>query len=138
MLEALYNVQYEPVEADYGQALAYLGIRHKRRSLVVLFTDLVTLDAAKPLIAHMSRLAQRHLPLCVVISDPNITALAAQPANSSAAVYQRTVAETLIDERRIVLDTLQRSGVLTLDVPADQLSVAVINRYLELKGRGAI
>jgi hypothetical protein len=37
-----------------------------------------------------------------------------------------------------VLDTLQRSGVLTLDVPADQLSVAVINRYLELKGRGAI
>jgi uncharacterized protein (DUF58 family) len=138
MLEALYNVQYEPVEADYGQALAYLGIRHKRRSLVVLFTDLVTLDAAKPLIAHMSRLAQRHLPLCVVISDPNITALAAQPASSSAAVYQRTVAETLIDERRIVLDTLQRSGVLTLDVPADQLSVAVINRYLELKGRGAI
>jgi uncharacterized protein (DUF58 family) len=86
----------------------------------------------------MSRLAQRHLPLCVVISDPNVTALAAQPASSSAAVYQRTVAETLIDERRIVLDTLQRSGVLTLDVPADQLSVAVINRYLELKGRGAI
>ena len=138
MLEALYNVQFEPVEADYGQALAYLGVKHKRRSLVILFTDLVTLDAAKPLIAHLARLAQRHLPLCVVISDPNIARLAAQPPRDSSAVYQRAVAEMLLDERRVVLDTLNRSGVLTLDVPADKLTVSVINTYLELKGKGAI
>jgi uncharacterized protein (DUF58 family) len=138
MLEALYNVQFEPVEADYGQALAYLGLKHKRRSLVVVFTDLVTLDAAKPLIAHMARLAQRHLPLCVVISDPNITRLAAQPPQSSDAVYQRAVAEMLLDERQLVLETLNRSGVLTIDVPADKLTLSVINKYLELKGRGAI
>src|SRR5437867_1581440 len=138
MLEALYNVQFEPVEADYGQALSYLGLKHKRRSLVVLFTDLVTLDAAKPLIAHMARLAQRHLPLCVVISDPNITNLAAQRPRASDAVYQRAVAEMLLDERKVVLDTLNRSGVLTLDVPADKLTVSVINKYLELKGRGGI
>lgn len=138
MLEALYNVQFEPVEADYARALAYLGLKHKRRSLVVVFTDLVTLDAARPLIAHMARLAQRHLPLCVVISDPNVSRLASQPPASSGAVYERAVAEMLIDERRIVLDTLNRSGVLTLDVPADKLTVSVINKYLELKGRGAI
>jgi uncharacterized protein (DUF58 family) len=138
MLEALYNVQFEPVEADYAQALGYLGVKHKRRSLVVVFTDLVTLDAARPLIAHMARLAQRHLPLCVVISDPNITRLAAQPPRESDAVYQRAVAEMLLDERKVVLDTLNRSGVLTLDVPADKLTVSVINKYLELKGRGAI
>ncbi len=138
MLEALYNVQFEPVEADYGQALAYLGLKHKRRSLVVVFTDLVTLDAARPLIAHMARLAQRHLPLCVVISDPNIAHLAAQPPRDSDAVYQRAVAEMLVDERQVVLDTLNRSGVLTIDVPADKLTVSVINKYLELKGRGAI
>lgn len=138
MLEGLYNVQFEPVEANYGQALAYLGVKQKRRSLVILFTDLVTLDAAKPLIANMARLAQRHLPLCVVISDPNITRLAAQPPRDSDAVYQRAVAEMLIDERQVVLDTLNRSGVLTIDVPADKLSVSVINKYLELKGRGAI
>jgi uncharacterized protein (DUF58 family) len=138
MLEALYNVQFEPVEADYAQALSYLGVKHKRRSLVIVFTDLVTLDAAKPLIAHMARLAQRHLPLCVVISDPNITNLAARPPRDSDAVYQRAVAEMLLDERQLVLDTLNRSGVLTIDVPADKLTVSVINKYLELKGRGAI
>lgn len=138
MLEALYNVQFEPVEADYAQALSYLSIKNKRRSLVVIFTDLVTLDAAQPLIAHAARLARRHLPLCVMIADPNITRLAGQTPTDSSAVYQRAVAEMLLDERQIVLDTLHRSGVLTLDVPADRLSVSVINKYLELKERGAI
>jgi len=51
------------------------------------------------------------------------------------AAYQRTVAGQLLDERQIALDNMRRQGVLTLDVPADQLSPAVINRYLELKGR---
>ncbi|HNP85915.1 MAG TPA: DUF58 domain-containing protein, partial [Kouleothrix sp.] len=71
-------------------------------------------------------------------SDPNVTRLAAQLPQESGAVYQRAVAEMLLDERRVVLDTLNRHGVLTIDVPADQLTVSVINKYLELKGRGAI
>jgi uncharacterized protein (DUF58 family) len=86
----------------------------------------------------MARLAKHHLPLCVTISDPNITGMATQPPNGVAPIYQRAVAEMLLDERRVVLDTLHRSGVLTIDVPADQLSVAVINKYLELKGRGVL
>lgn len=138
MLEALYNVQFQSVEADYARALGYLSLKNKRRSLVVVFTDLVTLDAARPLIANMARLAKRHLPLCVTISDPNVTRLAGQPARGSDGVYQRAVAEMLLDERRVVLDTLNRSGVLTLDVPADKLTVSVINTYLELKGRGRL
>ena len=50
-------------------------------------------------------------------------------------MYQRASAAQMLDERRLVLDTLRKRGVLTLDVPANQLSLAVINRYLELKGR---
>lgn len=138
MLELLYNVQSQPVESDYGRALGYLSVKNKRRSLIVVFSDLVTLDAAQPLIAYMARLAQHHLPLLVVMNDPNITSLAAVQPNSSADVYQRAVAEQLLDERRVILDTLQRAGVLTLDVPADKLSVAVINKYLELKTRGVL
>lgn len=138
MLELLYNVRSEPVEADYGRALGYLGVKNKRRSLIVIFTDLVTLDAARPLIAYTARLALRHLPLVVTMHDPHIAALARAPAVSAAAVYDRAVAEQLVDERRVILDTLNRAGVLTLDTEADKLSIAVINKYLELKNRGTL
>lgn len=138
MLELLYNVQGQPVEADYGRALAYLSVKNKRRSLIIVFSDLVTLEATQPLIAHLSRLARHHLPLLVIMTDPNLTHLATQPPSSATEVYERAVAEQLLDERRLILDTLQRAGVLTLDVPAHKLSVAVINTYLELKTRGTL
>jgi uncharacterized protein (DUF58 family) len=138
MLEALYNVRLQAVEADYALALSYLSLKNKRRSLIVLFTDLVTLDATRPLIANLARLAQHHLPLCVTISDPNVTRLAGQPSATSSQLYQRAVAEMLIDERQVVLDTLNHNGVLTLDVPADKLTISVINTYLELKGKGKL
>jgi hypothetical protein len=41
----------------------------------------------------------------------------------------------LIDERRLPLDHLRREGVFTLDADAQHLSMSVVNRYLQLKGR---
>ncbi|NJN15630.1 MAG: DUF58 domain-containing protein [Oscillochloris sp.] len=138
MLEALYAVQAQPVEADHATALTYLSLKQKRRSLVLIFTDLVTLDAARPLLAHTARLARRHLPIVVTIADPNTAALAGKPVSDGNALYRRAVAEQLIDERRVILDTLQRSGVLTIDVPADKLTISVVNTYLRLKAQNRL
>jgi uncharacterized protein (DUF58 family) len=87
------------------------------------------------LVAQVSLLARSSLPLVVTISDPDVHAAANQTPRDSLAAYQRAAASQILDERRVVLETLQKRGVLTLDVPANQLSLAVINRYLELKGR---
>ena len=59
--------------------------------------------------------------------------LARPPITNSDSLYQRTVAEPLLSERQLTLDRLRRAGVQTLDTPADELSVAVINRYLAIK-----
>jgi uncharacterized protein (DUF58 family) len=138
MLEMLYAVESQPVESDYRRALAYLAARQKKRALIVCFTDLAGGTAPEALLAGLIPIRQRHLALVVTISDPGIVALAGQPPRDSAAVYERTVAERLLDQRRLMLDTLQRRGVHTLDVPADRLTMAVINKYLDLKARTMI
>ena len=63
---------------------------------------------------------------------------AGKEVTASHDVYERAVAEMVLDERRVVLDTLNQAGVYTIDVPANKLTVAVINKYLELKGKGLI
>jgi uncharacterized protein (DUF58 family) len=138
LLETLYNLQPEPVEADHGEALGYLARRQRRRSLIVLFTDLATPEAAEPLVVHLGRLAKHHLPLCVTVSDPFLSAAAGKPVGDSADLYRRVVAEGLLDERRALLDRLHRAGVLTIDVPADKLSAGVVNTYLRLKAQGRL
>lgn len=135
LLERLYAVEAQPVEPDYCQALSYLALKQRKRALVVIFTDLSGGVSIESLVSHVSVLAKRSLPLVVTISDPDIYAAARQRPADSLGVYQRAAATQLLDERRVILDTLQRQGVLTLDVPANQLSIAVINRYLELKAR---
>jgi len=135
MLEVLYAVDAQQVEPNYRKALTYLAVKQRRRALVIIFTDLSSGASLDSLIAQVSLLARSSLPLVVTISDPDVHAAADQRPHDSLSVYQRASAAQMLDERRLVLDTLRKRGVLTLDVPANQLSLAVINRYLELKGR---
>lgn len=135
MLEALYGVEAQMVEPDYGRALSYLALKQRRRALVVIFTDLSGGISMQTLVRHVGLLARRSLPLVVTISDPEVHAAARQRPHDSLSVYQRAAAARLLEERQIALDSLRRQGVLTLDVPANQLSLAVVNRYLELKGK---
>ena len=134
-LELLYAVEAQPVEPDYRKALAYLAVKQRRRALVVVFTDLTGGMSLNALVAQMAMLARSSLPLLVTISDPDVVSASQMKPKDSLGVYQRAAASQLLDERRVVLDSLRQRGVLTLDVPANQLSMSVINRYLELKGR---
>lgn len=138
MLEFLYRVEGQPVEPDYRTAFAYFATRQNKRSLVIVFTDLTGTLGMQSLVAHMARLRQRHLPLLVTLRDPTVQRLSEQPVVDSQSLYERTVAEQLLDERRLVLDRLRHQGVLTLDVPANELSVALINKYLEIKAGAQI
>jgi len=135
MLEQLYAVEGQPVEPDYQVAFGYFAAKQSKRSLVLVFTDLTGSISTETLVAQMSRLRSRHLPLLVTVRDPTVQRLANQPVIDSTSLYQRTVAEQMLDERRLLLERLQQQGVLTLDVAADELSMAVINRYLALKAR---
>ncbi|MCP5098639.1 MAG: DUF58 domain-containing protein [Chloroflexi bacterium] len=135
MLELLYAVEPQPVEPDFRRALSYLAAKQRKRSLIVIFTDLSGGVSMDSLVAHVSVLAKRSLPLVVTISDPDIVAAANQQPNDSLTAYQQTAASQLLDARQVTLDRLRRQGVLTLDVPANQLSIAVINRYLALKAK---
>lgn len=138
MLATLYAVDTEPVESDYVRAFAYLGAKHKKRSLVVIFSDIATGIAADTLVKQIAPMSPRHLVLLVAISDPTVVQIAQQLPRDSVGVYERAVAEQLVDERALILEKLRQRGVLTLDVPANQLTVAVVNKYLELKARGRI
>ncbi|MCB0074325.1 MAG: hypothetical protein KDE20_22825, partial [Caldilineaceae bacterium] len=138
MLEQLYAVESLAVEPNYRNAFRYFAARQHKRSLVLVFTDLTSSVSTADLLAQMTRLRQGHLPLLVTMRDPTVQQMAHQSVEDSASLYQRTVAEQLLNERQLALEQLSHRGVLTLDVSADQLSLALINRYLALKAENRI
>jgi uncharacterized protein (DUF58 family) len=74
--DVLASVQARRVEPDYPAAFATLGRRLQRRSLVVLFTDVVDPRTSRTLLAHLSTSARRHLPLLVAIRNVAVEAVA--------------------------------------------------------------
>jgi uncharacterized protein (DUF58 family) len=138
LLEALYKVQAQQVEPDYMRAGAFLSTRRSKRSLVVLFTDILDAQQAGSMVRGFGRLAPRHLPLAVTMSDTEVLAMSRRVPGDTQQMYEKVLAQNLLDDRATALEALQRLGALTLDVPADKLTISVVNKYLELKARGRL
>ena len=138
MLESIYALQVQSVEPDFERAFTYLASKQRKRALVILFTDILDRDAAEGLATYVAQLSRHHLVVCVTLMDSTIIALAAQKLTDSKSVYQKTIAEKLLQEKQATLEILRRRGVITLDVPAHQLTMTVVNKYLELKAKSRI
>ena len=98
LLEALYNVQAQPVEADYAAAMQYLRTRQRKRSFVILFTDVLDRASAGSLVSSVGSLAPRHLPLIVAVGDPAVTRAARAVPSTSAQLYEREVAGLFLQD----------------------------------------
>jgi uncharacterized protein (DUF58 family) len=138
IVEALYDAQGQPVDPNYALALRYVRAQRQRRSLLVLLTDPGSQAGAEGLVSQLGAFYPHHLPLCVTLSDTAVLEAAQRPPYSVQSIYERAVAEQILDQRQLWLERLHQRGVMTLDVPAYHLTSAVINKYLELKEHGRI
>jgi len=125
-------------ESDYAQAFAYVRTHVRKRSLIVFFTDMVDPVAQSSVLAQIGTLAKRHVVICVFMNDRAIDRALETAPRKGADVYAAAVALELRDERRAAAAILQRLGVQVIDVPAQELSTALIDRYLLIKQRGLL
>jgi uncharacterized protein (DUF58 family) len=137
-LDATRPIQPGETEADYDDALAFFSRWQTRRSLVVIFTDVLDPDQGKALIRQCVRLRRRHLPLVVTVRDPALDDAANAIPRSGDDAYARAVAGGLIADRDDTLRLLRSSGVETIDADARTLSPRLVNRYLDLKRRARL
>jgi uncharacterized protein (DUF58 family) len=135
ILDALYNAQSRRAEPDYRGAFAYLAGRWRRRSLMVCFTDLWDPDSSRQTMAELAGLQPRHLVACVTLMDTKVLRRAEADLEKPEDVYEQGVALQMLDDRARANAELQRRRVLVVDSPADKLSAALVNRYLEVKER---
>ena len=133
VLESLYAVQVRPVESDYWQAIAQVMTLLSRRSLVVLLTDVLDASASAGLINNLSRAAEKHLVLCVVLSEPAIGEIARMIPGNVEETYRKAAACDQLRRRRLALESMRARGILVLETDPAHLSVQLAQRYLEIR-----
>jgi uncharacterized protein (DUF58 family) len=138
LADALCDVEPRFEESDYARAFAYLRTHLHRRSLIAFFTDVIDPVAQSAVLAELGTLAKRHVVLCIFMNDAAVSsALAETPRNVNDA-FGLGVALGLSLERTIAARTLQRSGIIVLDVAAEKLTIAAVDEYLRVKSRGLL
>jgi uncharacterized protein (DUF58 family) len=137
-LEALHAIEPEMIEPSYARAFEFIAANSKRRSLVVLLTDLVDEEGSRELLTSLRLLRPRHLPLVVTIADRDLKAVVRDEPASVRDLFTQSVAEEIIYHREAALRLVESQGGLALDVTAAALAPALLEKYLQVKERGLL
>ncbi len=113
----------------------FFGAQVRARSLLVLFTNLLDARSARDLVSSLRSLLPRHLPLCVMMQDTDVEALAVAPARAVGDLYVRAAAGETLAWRDGFLRSLRNSGVLVLDAKPADVTPKLVKSYLEIKAR---
>ena len=164
LLTLTYNLRDAAGDSNYHQAIPYLARKWTRRSLVVVFTDLVDPESSKPMISQMAGLAKKHLCMCVAMADPAVLAASgiANPGRSDGGrsdggrsdegrsdrggsavckpedAFKAAAARQALQARKLAAAQLARTGAIVVDVPPGKFTPAVVREYLEVKGRARL
>ena len=123
------------VESRYDLAFHYLASHVRRRSLVVLVTNVIDEVNANQIQQYLSNLTGRHLPLGVLLRDRRMFDAVGVENPQGRAFWEAAAAAEILAWRHQVLADLASKGVLALDVFPEQMTAPLVNRYLEIKAR---
>jgi len=137
LLNHLYDFQTTPQPSDFAQAVAQLMARQRRRSLVIVLTNLRGEDGHE-LIPALQALQSKHLVLLASLRERSIEEAKTRPVRGFSDALKFVAADRYFAERREVLAELGARGILTLDVPAQELAIGLANRYLDIKAAGRL
>ena len=138
LARTLAGVETRLVEPNYPLALATLGRNFRKRSLVILFCDIIDGSVSRALVTSLTRIGRAHLPLAIAIRNPALERAAARPAPTSADAYHRAAAEEMVQARATTLQVMRQSGILVVDTPPGDTLVRTLDKYVEIKERGLL
>jgi len=140
--EAMFDLEPELAESDYAGAFAEALARFRRRSMLVLLTDLVDHAVEESLLPALPLITRTHLVVVGAVRDPQVASWAAgedhDDVDDETAVYRQAAAVMSDAARRRTVARLRGMGVTVIDEPSDRLPGALTDAYLELKGTGRL
>ncbi len=135
LVHAVHDIFPELVEPRHDRAFIELERRCRKRSLVVLMTDVFDEVNARQVGDHLGNLVGQHVPLGVFMRNRDLFAVADAAPDSGPGLYAGAVAASMLTWRERVIANLRLKGAMTLDVFPDELTAPLINQYLQIKAR---
>ena len=126
-MEVLFAQQTDFGETDYSSLCVSVNKIITKRSLLILYTNFTTLVALHRQLPYLQQLGQRHRLLVVFFEEESVE------TQRQPSLFHGVIAEKFAYEKRLIVSLLRQHGITALLTHPEQLSVNVINKYLEIK-----
>lgn len=138
IMENLYKQETNFLESSF-EAL-YQTVRNKvrGRSLLILYTNFESLTGMQRQLGYLKTLAKYHLLVVVFFENTELKSLIKKSAVNLPDIYNKTIAEKFVFEKRLIVRELNNNGITAILTKPNELTVSVINKYLELKFSSAL
>lgn len=133
--EALYNLETNFEESDFGRLYQDIRFHVRQRSLLLLFSNFETLDAVNRQMKYLRGLAKNHLLVVVFFKNAELQSLIDVDTSKMQEVYDQIIAEKLEYEKKLIIQELRKYGIHSIYTLPENLNIEVINKYLEIKAR---
>jgi uncharacterized protein (DUF58 family) len=135
---ALFDLEPALAESDFHGAFTHAVARFRRRSLIVVLTELAEAAVTETLLPALPVVARQHLVLVGAVRDPEVAAMAGRPVHEPADAYGRVAALDALERRRRTVHLLRAAGATVVDALPGRLAPELTDAYLSFKATGRL
>ena len=86
----------------------------------------------------LQALSKKHVLITVFFKNTELDELISESSEDLQSIYHKTIAQKFAYEKRLIVKELEKRGVHTILTKPKNLTVNVINKYLEFKAKGVV
>lgn len=131
VVDAIHALEPRGVDSDYDLAVSAAGAR--KRSFILVLTDLLDPIAAGPLRRALPVLTRHHSVTVATVQDGAVHQALSTPASDEIDLARTVVAADVALGREAATVELEAAGVRVLDTGVDSLSRRCVGAYLSAK-----
>lgn len=136
--EVLYKIDTDFSDSDFGFLYGMIKRKINQRSLLILYTNFEHISSLERQLPYLKSIAKQHLLITVFFENSELDELVSTKAEDLQDVYEKTIAQKFAFEKKLMVKELEKNGIYAILTKPKNLSVNVINKYLEFKSKGLI
>jgi len=131
----LYNQETGYLESNYQALYLYIRKMITRRSIMIMFSNFENLYDMRRALPYLRQLNKRHLLVIIFFTNTELVGEADREVHTVSDIYDVTFAKRALVEKDMIAEELRRHGIQTILSKPEELSINVINKYLEIKAK---
>src|SRR5699024_7949959 len=137
-LQAVYDLQVDTGEANYPAVMSYLQAVQKKRSFIMLFSDMQTFLHEESGLGYLTRLRRQHHVCMIGIEDASLLALTRQKVDDVKQAMTKSIAQQQMQIKKRKKAEWASRGLIMIEAKEERLANAAVSEYIRIMNQGLV